>query len=270
MSNGESHLSLRRRLSDAPHDVREQPPAAPLEPLRHEQLGDIRHERRGQRLIALLVRAPVAEHDPLARPRDARVEEVALAVERALGRSQPQPRCERELVALIVGQKRLARARERKLPFAEAAHEHGTEATSPDRKRLRQQHRARTSTTGRGDQLKLLEHLQQHESPDSCSPRSSSSSSATALSSAASACASCSSSGRAAPPIRGEGSANSRRAWRASSAGTSLAARSESISSRLHPSRSRACPALPIPSRRTSASSASASSGRSSKPGVRR
>ena len=63
-------------------------PAPPLGPLGHEQLGEIGEERRGQREVALLVGAAVAEDDLLGRSRHARIQQVALAVQRA-SRSAP-------------------------------------------------------------------------------------------------------------------------------------------------------------------------------------
>ena len=57
-----------------------------------EQLGDVVDERRGQRDVALLVGAAVAEHDALGRPRDARVQQVALARQRVLAGAERQAR----------------------------------------------------------------------------------------------------------------------------------------------------------------------------------
>ena len=110
-----------------------------LQPL-VEQLGDVGHERRRQRQVALLVGAAVAEHDPLGRPRDARVEQVALAVERVVARSQPQPEHAASSRRQLVGQERVGRAGERELALLQPAHEHGPEAPRADLERLGEHH----------------------------------------------------------------------------------------------------------------------------------
>ena len=91
--------------------VGEQALAAALGPVRDEQIGDVGDERRWQREVPVLIRAAVAERDPLGRPRDRGVEQVALPGERVLGGRQPQAARERDLVAVLVGEERLARAR---------------------------------------------------------------------------------------------------------------------------------------------------------------
>ena len=71
-----------------PDDVGQQPALALLKPRRRKQLADVIEKRRGQREVALLVGAAVADQDALGRPRDGRVEQVALAVQGVL-RSAP-------------------------------------------------------------------------------------------------------------------------------------------------------------------------------------
>ena len=134
-------LPLGGRRRGVPHHVGQHPPAPALGPILGEQLGHVVEERRGQREVALLVGAAVAEDHALGGTRDARVEQVALAGERVLARAQPQPAARRQLAAQLVGQERLGRGSERELVLLKAVHEHGPEAPGPDRKRVAHEHR---------------------------------------------------------------------------------------------------------------------------------
>ena len=75
------HLPLGRRFRGRPHDVGEHPAPAAVGPVLGEQLRHVGEERRGQREVALLVRAPVRSGRPVRSRGDARVEQVALAAE---------------------------------------------------------------------------------------------------------------------------------------------------------------------------------------------
>ncbi len=100
---GRDHpLPFGRRLVDAPDDVRQQPPATPLAPAGCEQLGDVLQERRRDHDVAVLVGAAIAEGDTLGRARHARVQQVALAVERIARGRQRQTRSERQLASALV------------------------------------------------------------------------------------------------------------------------------------------------------------------------
>ena len=157
---GAGELAGGGRLRRRPHDVGEHPAPAALGPVLDQQLGHVGEERRGQREVALLVRAPVAEDDALGRPGHARVEQVALAAERVLARAQPQAAAHRELAAKLVREERLGRGGQRELALAEAAHEHGAKAPGPDRERIGDEHRTGPGRRAAGD-LEGLEQLDQ-------------------------------------------------------------------------------------------------------------
>ena len=123
-------------LIGRPHEVGEQPSAPALSPLGREQLGDVRDERGRQLEISLLVRAAIAEHDPLGGARDRRVEQVALALQRVLPRPQPEPAAHGELAPALVVEERLGADSPGKLVLLKPAHEHHSETARADRKRL--------------------------------------------------------------------------------------------------------------------------------------
>ena len=119
--------------------------AALLAPVGREQLGDVLEERRRDHDVAVLIGAAVAESDPLGRARDARVQQVALAVERVGRPAAARGPLRAPARAGVVVEERVAGdgLRTRELPLAQAGDEHPPEAPGADRQRLGDQHRAR-------------------------------------------------------------------------------------------------------------------------------
>ena len=155
-------LAVGGRLKLTPDHVCQQPPATPHAPLVGEQGGDVIQERRGDHDVAVLVRAAIAEDDALSRSRDARVQQVALAVERIARLRQREPGAESEFMAAVVAEERVGDGslRTRELVRAQARHEHSPEASGADRERLGDQHRARGGGPCAGT-CSALEHLDQ-------------------------------------------------------------------------------------------------------------
>ena len=104
---GALELARRRRLARRPGDLGQQPPPALLPQLVGEQRPHVVEERRRHQRLALLVRRPPGQEQHLLRPRDARVEQRALAVEHVLVERQPQPRRHAQRAPRVVVEERL-------------------------------------------------------------------------------------------------------------------------------------------------------------------
>ena len=164
MSEGlrQQPLALGGCLKLSPNHVCQQPPAAARTPVIGEQGGDVIQKRRGDHDVAVFVRAAIAEHHTLGRARDARVQQVPLAVQRIARLWQRQPGAERELAASVVAEERVGDGglRARELVLTQSCHEYAPEAPGADRERLGDQHRPRRRRAVRGH-LQSLEHFDQ-------------------------------------------------------------------------------------------------------------
>ena len=139
---GAPQLVRRGRLTRRPRHLGQQPAAAPLPQLGGEQRPHVVDERRRLHRVAFLVGRAERQEQDLLRPRDRRVEQVALAREHVLAAFEHEPARLREADPRRIVEERLRLGVQREHALLQPAHEHRTEPPRPDRQRVRHQHRA--------------------------------------------------------------------------------------------------------------------------------